>query len=83
MDPLTPHRALVDQRHIQPDPLAPLQHALGWDPTLGQLPSRQQISQQAGVGAVGLGSTLPAPQPEGVVQRPVDRLGVVAPPVKA
>ena len=30
-------RALIDQRLVQPDPFAPLQHHLGRDPRLGQL----------------------------------------------
>jgi hypothetical protein len=61
MDPLAPHRALIDQRLVQPHPLAPLQHRLGRDPALRQLPGREQIPQQSGIGPVGLGPMLASP----------------------
>ena len=58
VDALGPLRALVHQRLVEANPLPPLQHRLGRDPRLGQVAGVEQLPQEPGVAAVGLGMAL-------------------------
>jgi len=59
-DALHPPSALVGQGLVQPHPGSDLEHVVRGDPRLGQPAHRQQLPQEPGVGAVGLGPLLTA-----------------------
>lgn len=61
MDALDPLGALVHERLVQPHPLPPLQDRPRRNPRLGQVAALEQLPQQAGVAAIGLGVVLAAP----------------------
>jgi hypothetical protein len=58
VDALDPHAALIEQRLVEPHSLAPLQHRVGRDPGLGKIAALEQLPQQPGVAAIGLGVLL-------------------------
>jgi hypothetical protein len=66
MDPLGPHRTLIDQRLVEPHPFAPLQHRRRRDPRLGQIATLQQLAQQRRVGTIRLRPPLRPPRCLGV-----------------
>jgi hypothetical protein len=66
VDALLPLGALVDQGLAQPHQLTQVQDVRRRDPRLRQPILLQQLPQVAGIGPVGLGATLAAPQRGGV-----------------
>ena len=61
VDALLPGPALVHEVDVRPAQSTHLEHVVGRDPRLGQLARVQQISEQPGVGAIGLGVLLASP----------------------
>jgi hypothetical protein len=58
VDALAPQCPLVDEGLVEPDALSPLEDLFGWDPALGEFPCVEELPQQLGVAAVGLGLVL-------------------------
>jgi hypothetical protein len=86
--PLQPAGALIEQVLVEPDQGAGLQHRGRWDPRLRDPPLHEQITQQLGVAAIGLGAPFRAAPGRGLGRfgdvrgdpRPRQLLHDIAPP---